>query len=69
MPQSLGAEIRNWACEESFLIGFSGLIAWPFGDHAVGVDSGIERRTLVWAETVKASRPIPQLIEFKNIIQ
>lgn len=48
------------------VFGFTGV---PVDDTSVVVVAGVEGRTLIWAETVRVSGPIPQLIEVQNIIQ
>ena len=48
------------------IFGFTGV---PVDDSRVVVVAGVEGRTLIGAETVRVSGPIPQLIEVQNIIQ
>ena len=68
MQRSLGEKFSNWVSEVSADGGFefSGV---PLGDYRVVVVADVEGRTLIWAEAVRVSGPIPQLIEVQNIIQ
>ncbi len=68
MRRLLGEEFENWVGEVSVdgVFEFTGV---PLGNYRVVVVAEAEERTLIWAEAVTVSGPIPQLIEVQNIIQ